>query len=125
MPRRTRGDRRGYVPPLAHEGDGKERAFAYEHYIERITWSFAITPKGTARLRFDPSAEGRLIQILNLFLLVRRLPWRFLVVCCLVIRLKAWNFGQKRKATHLQGASADALYTDVLDPQVQVGEHEA
>ena len=49
MPRRTRGDRRGYVPPLAHEGDGKERAFAYEHYIERITWSFAIAPKDTAR----------------------------------------------------------------------------
>ena len=34
----------------------------------------------------------------------------------LVIGSKAWNSGQEDEATHLQGAAADALYVDILEP---------
>src|SRR5262249_4277905 len=113
------------MPSLACESERKSRSFADEHYIERVTWSFAIATKNAARQPFDPGAEFCLVQILNLVLLIHPLPWGLVAICHRVIRSKPGNFGQERDATHLHGASSYAFNIDILDPLIQVGEHEA
>jgi hypothetical protein len=78
------------MPPLAGKSREEDRVFADEHHIEGIAWGLAVATQNAARKRLDPRAEGRLIEILHLFLRVH-----LLALECMVIRLEARNVSQE------------------------------
>src|SRR4051794_38030165 len=108
------------MPSLPGEGGEEGLPLTHEDNVEGITWRLPVTTKNAGGQRLDPGAEGRLLDIQDLGLLVR-----FPVPNCVVISLEAGYLGQEVEAPHRLSSAADQFHAHVFDPSVQVGEHEA